>query len=373
MSLVRSLDDCGDPFKNAEFTRLIDKVSRWDKNRSMRQFWTLSPPIVSGLLIGTAALAWLTASSVSAASPLYYCPDRKVDQQYSASEGPGCVPLVEKKEGPIDESKADKPQRDFKIENLQSEVTSFLNKYRRFLDCCKTDLNELRDVEELGDEVNQLLISTQANLSNYSLASRGIMLREMLPRVAKARGDLKTLRARLEKINDMTNLRGTLDFEGAGREAQKIQDLEESIERDIRAPKLPASAKSGTDIGVAPAAGPAIGRSPKTGADIGQEGLTGQHIGASPKSSRDIGGSGPSGFEIGATGRAGPGIGESSLNQETSSSVNSTLQRSTVGSSITDSTVGSSINSSTIGSSMEDTSVGSSFGGSSVGSSLQNR
>lgn len=283
------------------------------------------------------------------------------------------MPLVEKKEHDSDESNSDKPQRDFKIDNLQREVTSFLNKYRRFLDCCKTDLHELRDVEELGDEVNQLLTSTQANLSNYSLASRGIMLREMLPRVAKARGDLKTLRARLEKINDMSNRRNTLDFEEAGRESQRIRDLEESIERDILAPKLPGSAKTGADIGVAPAAGPAIGRSPKTGADIGREGLTGQDIGASPKSSRDIGGSGPTGFEIGATGRAGPEIGESSLNQETSSSVNSTLQQSTVGSSISDSTVGSSINSSNIGSSMQDSSVGSSFGGSSVGSSLQNR
>ena len=281
--------------------------------------------------------------------------------------------LAEKNEHQTDESTDDNSQRDFKIDNLRSEVASFLDKYRRFLDCCKTDLNELRDIEALGDEVNRLLTSTQANLSNYSLASRGIMLREMIPRLAKARGDLKILRARLETINDLSNRRDTLDFEEAGRESQRIQDLQESIERDIHAPKLPGSAKTGADIGVAPAAGPSIGRSPKTGADIGREGLTGQDIGASPKSSRDIGGSGPTGFEIGATGRAGPGIGESSLNQDTSSSVNSTLQQSTVGSTISDSTVGSSINSSNIGSSMQDTSGGSSFSGSSVDSSLQNR
>ena len=210
------------------------------------------------------------ASTAFAASPLYYCPDRKADQQYSATKGPGCVPLVEK-ERSTNEHNGGKPQRDFKIDNLQSEVTSFLTKYRRFLDCCKTDLNELREIEELGDEVNQLLTSTQANLSNYSLASRGIMLREMIPRVAKARGDLKILRARLEKMNDMSNRRGTLSFEEAGRESQRIGDLEESIERDIRAPKLPGSAKTGADIGVAPAVGPSIGRSPKTGADIGRE------------------------------------------------------------------------------------------------------
>lgn len=325
------------------------------------------------LLAGAAILCALSASTASAASTIYYCPDRKADQQYSATKGPGCVPLVEKQEPLGDEGTGDKdkPQRDFQIANLQNEVNDFLTKYRQFLECCKTDLKELREVEALGDEVNQLLTATQANLSNYSLASRGIMLRELIPRVAKARGDLKTLGVGLEKINEISNRRDQLDYEEAGRESQKIRDLEESLERDIRAPKLPDSAKTGPGIGVAPAAGPSIGRSPKTGVDIGGEGLTGQDIGASPKSSRDIGGSGPSGFEIGATGRAGPGIGESSLNQGTSSSVDSTLQRSTVGSSITDSTVNSTIKPSNIGSNLQDTSVGSSFGGSSVGSSLQ--
>jgi hypothetical protein len=337
----------------------------------MKLVGNLRAHLVIGFLAGAATC--LTASSAFAASPLYYCPDRKADQQYSATKEPGCVPLVEKKTHTTDNRHGDNLPRDFQIDNFQKEVTSFLDKYDRFLDCCKTDLNELREVEKLGDEVNLLLASTEASLPNYSLASRGIMLREMIPRVAKARGDLKILRARLEKINDMSNRRDTLRFEESGRESQEIRDLEESIERDINAPRLPRSARTGADIGVAPAAGPSIGRSPKIGVDIGQEGLTGQAIGVSPKSSRDIGGSGPTGFEIGATGRAGPGAGESSLNQGTSSSVGSTLQRSTVGSSISDSTIGSSINSSNIGSSMQDTSVGSSFGGSSVGSTIQDR
>lgn len=339
----------------------------------MRTHTRQSLCFIASLLAGTAACVSLTATSASAASPLYYCPDRKSDQQYSATKGPGCVPLVEQKEPGTDERKGDKPPRDFKMDNLQSDVSAFLGKYRQFLDCCKTDLTELRQVEELGDEVGELLAFTQANLSNHSLASRGIMLREMLPRVAKARADLKTLRARLERINDSSQRLDSLGLEEAGREARTIRELEESIERDIRAPKLPSSAKTGVDIGVAPAAGPGIGRTPKTGTEIGREGRTGQEIGASPRSSRDIGGSGPSGFDIGATGRAGPSIGESTLNSDSSSTVDSSLQRSTVGSSISDSTVGSSLGSSTIGSSLQDTSVGSSFGGSAVGSSLQER
>jgi hypothetical protein len=252
-------------------------------------------------------------------------------------------------------------------------VSNFLTKYRRFLECCKTDLTELRQVEELGDEVSDLLTSTQAQISNHSLASRGVMLREMIPTVAKARKDLRTLRARLERIGTSSNKREGGDSDEAAREAQTMREIEESIERDIRAPKLPGSAKTGADIGVAPAAGPSIGRSSKTGADIGKEGQTGQDIGASPKSSREIGATGPTGFEIGATGRAGPAIGQSTFNEDTSSNVGSSLQRSTVGSSISDSTVGSSLGSSSVGSSLQDTSVGSSLGGSSVGSSLQDR
>jgi hypothetical protein len=283
------------------------------------------------------------------------------------------VPLVEKKDPDAERRAVDKPPREFKMDNLQRDVSTFIGKYRRFLECCKTDLEELQQVEELGDEVGELLIFTQANLSNHSLASRGIMLREMIAPVAKARADLKTLRARLEKINDMSNRRGSLSFEEEGLEAGRIREIEESIEKDIRAPKLPRSAKTGADIGVAPAAGPSIGRSPKTGSDIGREGLTGQEIGASPRSSGQIGGSGPSGFDIGATGRAGPSISESTLNNESSSTVNSSLQRSTVGSSISDSSVGSNLGSSTVGSSLQDTSVGSSFSGSSVGSSLRER
>ncbi len=357
---------------NTKFLRFVDKASSRDENDSMKSA-VRRAHLPSVLLAGTVIFSGLTASPLQAASPLYYCPDQKADRQYSAKPGPGCVPLVETKEREAGQNASEKQPRDFKIKNLQRDVTTFLGRYRQFLDCCKADLAELQQVEELGDEVGELLAFTQTNLSNNSLASRGIMLREMISPVARARGDLKTLRARLERIGDLSNRRDSLSSDEEAIQAQRVREIEESIEKDIRARKLPASAKTGPDIGVAPAVGPAIGRSPKTGADIGGEGLTGQGIGASPRSSWDIGGSGPTGFDIGATGRAGPSIGESTLNSDNSSTANSSLQRSTVGSSISDSTVGSSIGSSNVGSSLQDTSVGSSFRGSSVGSSLQNR
>lgn len=320
----------------------------------------------------------ITATAASAASSLYWCPDQKPDRQYSAKQGPGCVPIVDKEKVKTAEQEVgipagDKPRRDFKVENLQSDVSSFLDKYRNFLDCCKTDLSELQEVEEMADEVGELLKSTQTNMSNHSMASRGIMLREMIPTVAKARADLKKLRATLERISTSTNARDSGSFENSGREANAIRDMEESIEREIHAPKLSTGPRTGASIGATPAAGPNIGKAPKTGNTIGAEGVTGQDIGASSKNSHDIGSSGPAGFGIGATGRAGPSIGQSTFNNESSSAVGSSLQRSTVGSSLSDSTVGSSFGGSSVGSSLGESSVGSSFGSSSVGSTIQER
>ncbi len=288
------------------------------------------------------------------------------------------MPLAEKKENRTTEqdgetSADNKPEREFKVENLQDDVTTFLNKYRRFLDCCKTDIAELQQVEEMGNEVGDLLKSTQKNMSNHSMASRGIMLREMIPTVSKARADLKKLRATLERIGASTERRDSGDLETSGQEANAIREMEESIERDIRAPKLSTGPKTGASIGSAPSAGPGIGKTPKTGNTIGAEGVTGQGIGASSKHSHDIGGSGPAGFGIGATGRAGPSIGDSTFNSDSSSAVGSSLQRSTVGSSLSDSTVGSSFGGSSVGSSLGESGVGSSFGSSSVGSSIQER
>ena len=363
--------------KRAKLASLIDKCSSRVENGFMRSLTTTKALCVTVFMGGvTLTFSGITAATASAASPLYWCPDQKADRQYSAKEGPGCVPLVEKKETQATEQEGetptgDKPPRDFKIENLQGDVSAFLRDYRQFLDCCKTNSDELQRVQNLGEEVSELLESAQRQLSNYSMASRGIMLREMIPTVSRARADLKKLRATLERISTSTNTRDSGDFEASGREARAIREMEESIERDIRAPKLSTGPKTGASIGNAPAAGPSIGKTPKTGNTIGAGGVTGQDIGASSKNSHDIGSSGPAGFGIGATGRAGPSIGESTINTESSSAVGSSLQRSTVGSSLSDSTVGSSFGGSSVGSSLRESGVGSSFGSSSVGSTIQ--
>ena len=338
----------------------------------MRPFTTAKALCITAFFIDGLALAVSTiiVFPASAASPLFWCPDQKADRQYSAKQDPGCVPLAEEETREAEQAgggtpTGDKPLRDFKIENLQGDVSTFLNKYRDFLDCCKTSLSELQQIQDMGEEIGGLLKSTQANMSNHSMASRGIMFREMIQPVAKARADLKKLRTTLEQIDTSRN---SGNLESLGRDSHAIREMEGSIERDIQAPKLSTGPKTGSSIGNAPAAGPSIGRTPKTGNTIGAEGVTGQHIGSSSKNSHDIGGSGPVGFGIGTTGRAGPSIGESTFNSESSSAVGSSLQRSTVGSNLSDSTIGSSYGGSNVGSSLGESSIGSSFGSSSAGS-----
>ena len=143
-----------------ELVSLIDKGSSRGENDFMRSLTIIKTLCLAVFIIGGVALtlSGITTATATAASPLYWCPDQEADRQYSAKQGPGCVPLVEKKETLATEQGGEtptdsKPPRDFKIENLQGDVSTFLNKYRHFLDCCKTDLTELQQVEELGDEV----------------------------------------------------------------------------------------------------------------------------------------------------------------------------------------------------------------------------
>ena len=312
--------------------------------------------------------------SADAAPLLEFCEHSAADHQLIASKGTaGCVPLVEKKEpSASDDRTARDSTRQMKIENLQQEATAFLQRYNQFLECCRTDLLELRSVEELGNDVNDLLTMAQSGLFSEHMKLRGWTIAELLPPVAKARADLKRLHAKLEAIGDARTRLSQLDYESAAKESRRIQELEDSIQKDFQIRSLPAGPKTGTGIGASSAVGTSIGKTPRSGADIGAGGSQAGDIGVTPRSGADIGASGPTGFDIGATGRAGADIGESRLNSD-QSAVGSSLQQSTVGSSIGDTTVGSSLGQSTIGSSLSDTSIGSSLGGSSVGSSLQNR
>jgi hypothetical protein len=309
---------------------------------------------------------------LGAAPPLEYCGARKADQQLGAAPHPernrdgrpdaDCTPFIEKKtkdeEAPVDERKA-RPPRELKIENLQADVSRFLQEYRQFLDCCKSDPAELERVEELGDEVGDLLRLAQTDLFSEQMKLRGMTLKEMIAPVASARRELSLLRKQLEQLGSLMEKRDASGYEEAGRDTILIQETEEALQKNVSPHQFPSGAKTGLEIGATPSAGKTIGKTPTSGTAIGAEGVTGPKIGVNPKTGREIGATGPTGFEIGATGRAGPDIGESTLNSDTSSSVGSTLPQSTIGSTLQDSTIGSNIGGSTTGSSLQNRSTGS--------------
>src|SRR5690242_14070342 len=117
-----------------EVDEFIDKDSSRDENGFMYPFTTSMALCVAVFLAGVAlAVSSIIASTTFAASLLFWCPDQKADRQYSAKQEPGCVPLAEKEETgtteqPGETLTGDKPLRDFKIENLQSDISTFLNK-----------------------------------------------------------------------------------------------------------------------------------------------------------------------------------------------------------------------------------------------------
>jgi hypothetical protein len=322
------------------------------------------------------------------APPIDFCENRMADQQLGASLHPerrngavpesGCSPLVKPPDKTAREDiesarKPVKPRRVMKIENLQMEASHFLEEYRQFLNCCKSDPAELDRVEELGQDVADLLQMAQNELFSEQMKLRGMTLREMIPPVASARQQLHRLHKQLEDLGQSMERMEDLDTDGTARERSAIQETEDAISRGIRPHTFPSGAKTGAEIGSSSSVGKDIGKTSTSGTAIGAEGLTGPRIGVNPKTGREIGATGPTGFEIGQTGRAGPGIGESPFNRETSSSADSSLHPSTIGSSLQDSTVGSTISPSTTGSSLSDSTIGSSLGGSSVGSTIQNR
>jgi Holliday junction resolvase-like predicted endonuclease len=170
-------------------------------------------------------LATPFAGTISAdgAPLLEFCEHSAADHQLRASKGTaGCVPLLEKKEpSASDDRTARDSTRQMKIENLQQEATAFLQRYNQFLECCRTDLAELRSVEELGNDVNDLLTMAQSGLFSEHMKLRGWTIAELLPPVAKARADLKRLHAKLEAIGDARTRLSQLDYESAAKESRR--------------------------------------------------------------------------------------------------------------------------------------------------------
>ena len=201
-----------------------------------------------GMLLPLLALVGFTmgeAAEPNPPAPLYWCPHRNLDQQYKTVPEPGCVPLVEEKKA----DQKERVERKIKIENIQSEASAFLQRYRRYLDCCATDPDTLEDLEDLEEYASDLLRAIQqTGLANMSTSQRGFTLSAIISPVAQARSDLRTLKKRLEQISVSKDKIETLDFEAAGRERLRIRESEESVKREFRPTRPADSAPTGTEI-----------------------------------------------------------------------------------------------------------------------------
>jgi len=169
-----------------------------------------------------------------------------------------------------------KEQPPVRLENLEREISSFLDDYRKFLRCCITAPDSLDTVGDLEDRAAALLRDIQdAGLTNMQTNQRGITLSQLIPPVAQAKLDLRTLRSKLESLERAKGQLDELDYEAAGRERRRIQQEEEALVRDFRPHLPPESARTGlgiVDTTVPYRFGEPIGDTtlrPATGTDIG--------------------------------------------------------------------------------------------------------
>lgn len=317
-------------------------------------------------LVGALAAGWClaglpveTAAQGNKPATVYYCPNKPPDQQISGRPAPGCVPMIDKAEEAAKAEKreaARKKGQDVKeyapvrIENLEREISLFLEDYRKFLGCCLNTPDALDTVEDLEDRASALLKSIQEKgLTNMQTNQRGMTLSQIIPPVAQAKLDLGKLRAKLGALDKAKDKLGDLDYETAGRERRRIQEEEEALLKDFRPTLPPGSARTGTGISettVPNKFGETVGDTtlrPATGADIGtvvspgsdQEqslrprmGLETQDSTLTPRhgaENQDTTLPSSIGFEGGTSqgptgqsstpSRAGPNIGDSNLNQ----------------------------------------------------------
>ncbi len=286
-------------------------------------------------LVALATLPGIISPPAPAQAQLFYCPDRPVDQQYTAEPEPGCVPLVDKdRQSRRDEDRPGaKPAPPVDVADLQGTVVRFLQRYNQFVTCCADDFAQLDQAEDLSDEADRLLDAAQRGMSSALVQARGMTLRELMDPVTRASWNLKELKVRLERLQVLQQQLFVSDYEDAGRVRRTIAEEEDAIRQRFQPLRLPESGRTGTGIQdtsvparvgagddtTLPASSGQASGSPagetdslgsRTGAGVGNAGSSGSNIGQTPSTGFGIGGStGPTG-ESSLPTRAGPNIGE---------------------------------------------------------------
>lgn len=188
-------------------------------------------------------------------APIYWCPNRTPDQQYAGTPEPECRLLLEaaEKQKAIERRKrlGEKPLR---VQNIEREVSRFAREYRKFLECCASNIDSLDDLVDLEERAVDLLLGIQeTGLINAVYAScttdcRGFTTSQIIRTVAEARDDLRRLKSRLQRLADARERLQDLDYETAGIERLRIQEEQASLAREFRAMAPAEAAPTGLEI-----------------------------------------------------------------------------------------------------------------------------
>jgi hypothetical protein len=233
-------------------------------------------PSYQGVVSGLEALLvaiFLTSVGIPAdpaQATMYRCPNKPDYAQLQAKPGPGCEPIVEAEKEPEKKTDKKKEREPLAIADVEQSARAFMDQYRRFLACCATDPGSLEELEELEAQSSDIVKELEKRLtSSDKLRTLTVQGRGLVSGMTQVRDKLRSLKARLQRLTKSKDNLDTLDYESAGRERRKIQDIEESISRDFRPETGASRAPTGSTIGVTPPTGPAIGATAPTGTQIG--------------------------------------------------------------------------------------------------------
>ncbi|MDF0652316.1 MAG: hypothetical protein P0121_12715 [Nitrospira sp.] len=210
-------------------------------------------------------------------APIYWCSSKTPDQQISTKKSSGCEALYDQQATESFRESArqqgfDLPDWDpIKIVDLQTVASKFSNRYRTFVSCCLTESEAPEQIVNLIDEANHILQAVQQkgifNSAGFGVGSgpgglgggtgvapklgtfaRQYTLSEIVGTVAHAREDLFRLKGRLDKLNEARQGLSEVEYEANGRAKAQIQADEETIKKEFKAKRPPASAPTGMEI-----------------------------------------------------------------------------------------------------------------------------
>lgn len=210
----------------------------------------------------SSAAEFKSNNPLNAPAPIYWCPNRTPDQQIVTVPGPGCRSIYNAEKDTIGKNPDGSDRGVIKIHEIQNEASKFVQQYRKYLDCCATDVNSIDRIDELVEQANYILKSMQqkgifnstgmpsAQTSGGTLGtfSRQWTISEIVGTVSRARDDLRKLKDRLEHLGEAKDKLDALDHEAAGRERVRIEQEKESIAKEFRSRRPPESARTGMEI-----------------------------------------------------------------------------------------------------------------------------